>query len=638
MKTAVFLYEIEQLDLLDSLVADLSKRADSIIVSLDAEVDYALERRGVPFISGKTLQNRMEPSAYMRADEITALLCESEELSFLTHRAVSLVKPLRLVIHQYFQNLLYYTDVIGRFVEQTSDIERLVIPASSISVSKTSGPLAREEVRTVIEAAELVALARNIPCEVHGLPQVARMERNRWWRETVFGTKRFFFGITLFLFNGVLAARPRRRLCLIASDYWRNMTPVLNELSEETEIIMLDRSEALKAGFRNIWRHKMQFVHIAHFLTLAARLRSWKQARALAGQWAIVRADAWKESDFSFGMSDVRCTADRIMTRLIDEALHDVIRDIEGAYAMYERLAPDAVWLRASVSGQRHFAILPLVACEIGLPALEVQHGGEYLGRGSPTREHPAQYLAVYGKLVCDEFRALGYESERLIVAGSPRFDAYVKNKKPRVASDSTGITIVSNTPTISVGERYGTYSVEEYFHTLGEVARGVPDVRLLIASRSASVRSAFFEEARERGLAGIPYESVGTTPLPELFRQADIFVCSHSTVVYEALLYRLPVVIASFAPVEKMMTDFHFRPFEEAGAVAIAHTPEQLREIVGKLAADAEARERMSAAGEAFMKEQFSFDGYSSKRIADRIRAWASSRGSIANGAACPQ
>jgi spore maturation protein CgeB len=89
-------------------------------------------------------------------------------------------------------------------------------------------------------------------------------------------------------------------------------------------------------------------------------------------------------------------------------------------------------------------------------------------------------------------------------------------------------------------------------------------------------------------------------------------------------LLCRLPVIIASFAPVEKMMTDFHFGRFRDAGALAIAHTPEELQEIVGKLSADTEARARMSEAGWEFMRKNFSFDGHASERIAELVRGWS--------------
>lgn len=623
MKTAIILYEPKQLASLDVLMQKWSEGGNTlVVVSLDAEIDYALLRRGTPFISGKTLQDRATPSAYLRADAITRELCENETLASLTYRNVSLIKPLRLSLHQYFQNVLYYVDVIERFVEGIPDVGRLIVPASTMQVSKTSGPLGIEETRFVIEAACRVAEERGVLFEEHASLSTTRRFRNEI-RELSFLIRRMFFEIALSSLNALVALRPRRPLRVLASDYWRNMDPLLRELPE-AEIVLLDRSEALRAGFLNIWRHKMRFTHISHFLSRKGKQRALAHAKKCKEEWAQVRTNAFISSDLVFRGVHLRATAEKIVTHLIEMAMPDVMCDIEGVYAMYGCLSPDVVLLRASVSGQRHFAILPLVAREVDIPALEVQHGGEYLGRGSPTQQHSAYFFAAYGRLVCDELRSLGYEDERLLPVGSPRFDAYMKTRKKRVPPEKTRVMILSNTPSGNIGERYGTYSVEEYFHALGEAVRTVLNSQLVIASRSSSVRGNFLKEARERGLHGVPYESVGAAPLPELFAKADIFVCSHSTVVYEALLYRLPVVMASFAPVEKMMTDFHFSRFREAGALTIAHTPEELREIVGRLATDAGAREQMGAAAEAFMQEQFSFDGHASERIATQVRTWA--------------
>ena len=52
----------------------------------------------------------------------------------------------------------------------------------------------------------------------------------------------------------------------------------------------------------------------------------------------------------------------------------------------------------------------------------------------------------------------------------------------------------------MDISERYGTYSIEEYFKTLGGAVRKIPDARLLIASRSTTVRASFL---KMRALAG---------------------------------------------------------------------------------------------------------------------------------------
>lgn len=627
MKTVLILYELQQLASLDALLEKWSgEGAVPIIVSLDAEIDYALEKRGMAFISGKTLQDRVAPASYLRSDELARDMCESKVLSFLQYRSISLLKPLRFSIHIYFINLLYYIDVIARFAEQNTDITRLIVPAPTTPVSKTSGFLAEHGVFVVVEAANRVAESRGIAFKMVQSASVSMRVSNKL-QKLLFSSKRMLFGTGLSVLNALIALRPRRTLRILASDYWRNIAPILRELPE-AELILLDRSEAFKAGLVAIWRDKVRFVHIEHFLSNRARSEALQHARECLQKWLSVRTDSWSGFDMTFRGVSLAPLCERIMTRLMERAVPRVTCEIAGTYAMYEHLSTDAVLLRASVSEQLHFTILPLVAREVGIPALEVQHGGEYLGPGSATRRHAAHFMALYGPLVCDEFRTLGYEKERLLPVGSPRFDAYVRDAdKAPARQTGRGLTILSNTPTMSIGERYGTYSVEEYFHALGEAVRVIPGAHLSIASRS-SARDGFLKEARERGLKDVRYESAGDAPLPDLFAKADIFICSHSTVIYEALLCGLPVVIASFAPVEKMMTDFHFSRFRDAGALAIAHTPEELREIVGKLAADAGARERMSAAAEAFMTEQFSFDGHASERIAAQVRTWAGATG----------
>ncbi len=624
MKTAIFLYETSQLASLDTLISTWGGGGVApTIVSLDAEIDFALERRGVPFISGKILHDRETPAPYVRAEEFTRALFDDEKLSFFKYRCVSLLDSLRFSMQVYASPLFYYIDIIGRLIENAPDIKCLIVPARVALASKTSDPLAVEESKMIYEAARLVAEREGILCEAHDMRSPALRAKNRW-QAFVFETKRVLFGVALSFMNAFMALRTRRQIRIIASDYWKSLAPILHQLPE-AELILLDRSQALHAGFKNIWRHKVSFMHIRHFLSRNGNRRASAHADECEKKWMEMRKGVLASMDLTFRGVDLTATAERILTHLIKTAMPDVIRDIEGAYAMYERLSPDSVLLRASASRQRHFSVLPLVAREVGIPALEVQHGGEYLGPGSGTRRHAARFMAMYGPLVCEEFRTLGYEKERLFAVGSPRFDAYVQNaKKTAVREKGSGLTIVSNTPTMDISERYGTYSVEEYFKTLGDAVREISNARLLVASRSTTVRSAFLEEARSRGLSGVNYESVGTTPLPELFRQADIFVCSYSTVVYEALIYRLPVVIAAFAPVEKMMADFHFSHFEKAGALRIAHSPKELTDILQKLSSDHEARVRMSEAGWEFMQKNFSFDGHASERIAELVRGWS--------------
>src|SRR3989344_335861 len=163
MKTSIILYEPEQLASLDALIARWGTGNNKpYIVSLDAEIDYVLEKRGMAFISGRTLQNRVAPDSFMRTDVLTRELCENEHLSFLYYRGISLLEPLRLSIYIYFIYIFYYIDVIERFIESATDVDCLVVPTSAVPVSKTSGPLGIEEAGIASEAVRRVAERRGI--------------------------------------------------------------------------------------------------------------------------------------------------------------------------------------------------------------------------------------------------------------------------------------------------------------------------------------------------------------------------------------------------------------------------------------------------------------------------------------------
>lgn len=617
MKTAIILYEVEQLASVDALLTRYMEGGEvPRIVSLDAEIDHVLERRGMPFISGATLQNRSEAAAFLRADTLTREIFESGVLSFLSYRNVSLLEPLRFSVHLYFIRLLTYISIVAQAVGEMKNVERLIVSSPTEVIFDTSGFLAEHESFAVVEAARRVAESRGLLFEsIQSAPAALRLGNK--FQKIWFTAKRAAFGAGITLLNSVMSLRPRRPIRILASDYWRNIAPVLKSMPD-AELIMIDRTEAFKAGLKNIWRHKARFAHIESFLSRKDRQGAVRYARECQEQWHALSIKEWLPANTSFCGVELALVCERIMVRLIERAVPRVARDIAGAYALYASLAPDMVWLRVSVSSQIHFSILPLVAKELGIPSLEPQHGIDYSGPGSATRRHAAQYFALYGPLVCKEFATQGFAQEHLLAAGSPRFDSYTHVVREPLAA-SGAVRVLSTIPNVNPFERFGTYSVEEHFAALGSALAALPKIHLTVTSRNEN-RAGFLHEAMKRGLQGVSYEFAGTAPLPKLFATADVFVCGYSTVVYESLLHGLPTIVIAFAPQERLMSEYSFVEFEKAGALAIARTPQELKDIFQRLTPG--ERARMGAAGQKFMAENFSFDGKASARIAGFIRA----------------
>lgn len=617
MKTALFLYEAEQLTSLDAIIAKWSTGKESLhIVSLDAEIDYALEKRGISFLSGATLQDRVEPAIFMRAAELTRDICASEVLVNLAYRDIPLFEPLRFSLHHYFFTLLTYLQMSTRAVDALRGLERILVPAPRDVILPTSGFFAESQAFAPLQAIRKVAESRGIAFEmVQSTTPAGQIRRNI--QIITFTLRRAIFSGAIMLLNAAISLRGRGKVRIIASDYWRNIAPVAR-LMPDMQIILIDRTEALKAGWRNIWRHRMRFVHLKQYVPSIKRRALRQCARKCRDAWQK-RPTAWSTADFVFCGVSLLPECEKIVETFIERAIPELASHIAGAYALYKQLTPDGVWVRVSgISRQLHFSVLPLVAKELGIPSLELQHGIEYLGPGSATRHRPAEYLAVYGDSVAREFETLGYAPRQLLSIGSPRFDSYAKRIERTRREDKT-VRILSTIPGINPIVSFGTYSVEEHFSALGEALEALPQARLIVTSRNVN-RASFLHQAMERGLQGTPYEFAGTAPLPELFANADIFICGYSTVIYESLLHGLPTVLVALAPAERLMLEHSFAEFEKAGVLAIARSPEELKNIFVRL--DEPARARMSAAAQKFMKENFSFDGHASESIVGFIRS----------------
>ncbi|MCX6787405.1 MAG: hypothetical protein NTY93_02720, partial [Candidatus Kaiserbacteria bacterium] len=580
-RTSIFLYELDHLASLDALMVRYrTKNGEPTIISFDAEIDYELGKRGIPFLSGAKFQDRTEPATFLRAAELTRDICASEVLANLKYRNIPIFELLRFSLHHYFFALLTRIHSITRAVDSLQGLECIVIPAPCEVILPTSGFFAESQAFACVQAAHKVAESRGIAFEmVQDTVPTERMRRDI--KKLTFIFRRAVFSGAVILLNAVMSLRRRGKVRLIASDYWRNIAPVAR-MMPEAQIILIDRTEALKAGWRNIWRHRMRLVHLEHYVPYLERRAIRYFVRKCKDTWRK-RPSAWGTTDFMFCGVSLLPECEGIVETFIERAIPRIASDIAGAYAMYAQLAPDAVWVRVSgISRQTHFSILPLVAEELGIPSLELQHGIEYLGPGSATLHHVAQHLALYGDAVAREFETAGYAPERLISVGSPRFDFYSKRiERPRREREE--VRILSTIPGINPIVRFGTYSVEEHFAALQKALKALPQARLTVTSRNVNNLS-FLREAMKRGLQGMPYEFAGTTPLPQLFADSDIFLCSYSTVIYESMLHGLPTVLVALSPVERLMMEHSFAAFEKTGALAIARSSEELMNILQEL------------------------------------------------------
>lgn len=621
------LYEALQVETLERLWSKQPEtRADVLVVALTLDVETRLTQKNISFQSARDCKV-VFPQLLTAQDAMIEKFFDGDTWAVFEYRGVDLRSTFQFMFRSYLHRVWYYGSLLVSFVEGHPRVKQFVLFAPSGIVSKVAGTLAEHEITVVIDCAKSVAEARGI--EVVIIPGV---RTSTVWNERIrlflFELRRDAFGFFLWMWNTLVKSvqRPQRPR-LVISDHWKNVQPVI-ELLPQGEVMFLDRVEMRNVPWRTLFKYRMQFVHSEDFLSRSMRLRAKNQALLLSKEWQKMREDMPKVficRGHSF---------DRLLLCAIDDlvqGLKKLFDEIEGTYALYAQFRPDVVMLRASVSGQTHFSTLPLVAKQCSIPSLEIQHGLEYFGPGSLSREHTAEYIATYGPLVSKEMTVLGYSPEQVRAIGSPRFDGHQGNVIGEISEDpSRPPTILCVTPDIQPFEIFDSYSAEDYFVAIAQAVGNIANARVIIKARSMNLGKGL-HAAIARAFTQVPYTVVSDESLPTLFARCDVIVSCYSTVVLEALQCGKPVIIPALNPIEAAMVRFHFAPYQAAGALAIADTQATLTETLVALATQPSARRIMQERAKAFLEANYCFDGLSSQRCAALITELAKKSSSTA-------
>lgn len=592
------------------------ERADSLAIALSVDIEEELRKRSIPFSSGRDYK-KIAPDLLTAQDAMMDAFFADPRWKLFTYRGIELRTTFLFMFRAYFQRVWYYGNLLISILEAHPEAERLAVFAPSGMLSSVAGGLSHREREVVIDCAKIVAARSGMPVTVVPSVRASAALHAGFWL-FFFTVQRMLFGFSLAVWNASIAflCRPRRPRLLI-SDHWRNVGSTI-ELLKEGECIFLDRQEIRRIPWRMLLRYRMRFVHSEDFVSRSMRKRAQKSAQEFAREWDTLRSDidpVFMFRGYSF---------DALLVQAVDDIVRGfgkLLREIEGTYALYEHFKPDVVLLRASVSGQTHFSILPLVAREKHILSLELQHGLEYLGPGSWSREHAAEYIAAYGPLVRKELLSIGYAPEKVREIGSPRFD------KLRLGGIVGGdkhpphpFTVLCIAPDIRPFEIYDSYSAEEYFSAVAEAAGALTHTQMIIKFRPGSSSDDPLRAIAAKAFARVPYTAEAARPLSGLFARADMVVSCYSTVVLETLQCGIPVIIPALNSVDAAVVRFHFSSYVEAGALRIASTQEELTASLAKFEANPVLRSDMGERAQAFIDKNFSFDGNSSSRCAALI------------------
>lgn len=612
-KTLYILNEVAHVALLEQQwKSHPQEKKNALVLALAIDIEEALTKSEILFLSAgkyKTI------SAELLVEEermVDAFLKDLRWKSFI-YRGVDLVKIFRFMFHAYVQHVCYYSRILIAVVESQGDIGRFVLFAPTGKVmARFSGILAQREVDVVIDSAKAIARFRNVTLDVIS-PPVSRASVRNAVDSYLFTIRRALFGIAISIWNAALKlVRPAQHPRVIISDHWRNVGSII-ELLNTGECIFLDRTEIRHMPWRILIKYRMRFLHSENFLSRKARQEARVRGKELRTYWEDVR------KSLSHVCRIRGYELDALLLKAMDDIANSferILSEIEGVYTLYERTNPDLVLLRDSVSGQTHFSILPLVAKEMGIPSLELQHGVGYFGPGSIGLAHHAEHIAVYGPLIKRELLQIGYDSKLIHAVGLPRFDRY---RPARHEGVEQSVTILCIAPDISPFEIYDSYSALNYFSAVAGAVGKLRGVHVIIKRRSDPADRGVIRALITQAFGTVSHTVANLEPVSELLPRVDVVISCFSTAILEALVFGKPVIIPTLNPIDSQMVQFHFASYARSGAVTIAATHEQLVQSLTKLA-DSSYRARTQERISGFLATQFCFDGKSSKRCAALI------------------
>ncbi|MBM3261438.1 hypothetical protein FJY93_03395 [Candidatus Kaiserbacteria bacterium] len=623
MKTAIFLYELDQVSELETYLASVPDSEKSLyeVIALGVPVEYALARKGISFVSGAHLRSVAHMDHAERAAKIALDVMDDVSLGFFNYREIRLTDVFLPMFQGYLQVALYFVDVFVSIGEMTQ-YDRVVVFPSTIALPETSGTLASLEVHAAEDAARVVMQSYGIELVVPERKEVASSAQllRDWFLTWLFSFKRSVFGWGMAALNIGISMRPRAQIRMVASDYWRNIGPLIRELPEG-ELFLFDRMEAFKAGLGAIWRHRIRFVHAENFLTRRARNAAVRRSEEFLVQWRSVRESNGAMRGATVRGVPVSALVDAAMSVVVSKGGLYAIEMIDGVNAMYDRIRPDVISVRASISGQIHFLIMCHVAKQRGIPSIELQHGIFHIGRGSATVRPAAEYIATYGREASNRLRLVGYTDDKLLNVGSPRFDVYPELRTRIVDREQNELTKVAfAVPAVLPFSWSDTYEILKFFEDVADITRSMPYIFPVFKFRPDTPDGQFYKEVLTKTFDTIPHRIAQTEPFPDVITASDVLVTIYSTTVLEGLISGRPVIYNGMLEMHAALGE-EFAHYVEAGALTFVKTREELADVLKTLAANPSLRSDMVRNADMFMKENYAFDAHASARLADTIR-----------------
>ena len=622
----IILYKLEQIDVVVSRFGKKKLLNQNVfrLLSLDYEIELALKKQGIPYESLREyfISNNFSPLT-KEAIQHAGSFCLAPEIDFFQHRNIKLGEVVRQHTTNCIKEILYYLDVFNFIFETYSDIRHFWIPHLEPSVFSAHS-LNQFISQIPIKVGKLLGSIRNLT--VSELSYINKQHTStlvKIRKRIINSIRRALLRLINFT---ITFTRSPQKLKFLVVDKWSNIKPFISKMND-VELVMLQPEE-----IRNIkwqaWKKRIRFYYPNDFLTSEIKKIAKNKQSQFHSQYHLFGENPKFSEGFYYNQISFWPVLKDFLDDVVNHWAEEIIRQIECINQILFRFSFNSILLQTTTKPKFH--ITAKLAQQKKVPVIELQHSSIIDAEKSVDWYLPVDYFVAYGDLTKRLFINHPQNTpQQIIELGSPRFDRYLlqqefenkslKSLRSDLNMDSSCPTILLIAPT-TIGELgswyFTSYDLKKFFQTLAKLKQEIPNARIIIKIRpDSSTRAEFYKKViREQ----LPSDTIIAQheDLQLLILVSDIVLSYKSTAVLEAMILGKPVVLFTIKEEPSL-----FKLFEEAGALRIAPTHEEVFNQIHSLILNKESCQKLVENANVFLQKHYQFDGKSSERMIDFLK-----------------
>lgn len=600
-------YEYGHLDKVKERIKD-----DGTTICLDFLLERECAKRQIPFIPLRNLVDAEtgEEKWWELSHEISREWYRLPAMEFFQHRGIRIAEAPEPIMQAHLARLFYYVRIFLVLKKAYPDASFFIPDPIEKNTDRTEC-LAAFRPWAVLEAGRMVGLVKD--------DKSSHIIKKTYKFESITLKNRF-----LNLFNFLMSLMPRKGMKIYMSGYWPHAESLL-PLMDNTEVMLLESRKFTKIPWWQILKHRMRAMYSHGPIST----REEKEAREVCENF-VEKWENAKEQVASYLQSIHK---DLNWNPVLEACEHfityspRVVADINTLYRIMSKEKPDLILQMASVGGPHHyFFLMARVASLLKIPSIELQHATVTIDPRSVFCRIETDYLLTYGDHINEWHEKIGNDPKKLISVGSPRFDKYVNErqegeKQGKQLFKELGLDLDRPVLLVAVPfyETYASavdsYRLAEFFEVINSVQKKTPGLQVVFKCRNPR----FVGVTKEylKGLFSADWAVAGVEDIFPLICASDAVICNNSTIIYQAVLARRPLVLHPW----KKFDSYHAQLY--SSWIPLLYTAEETANTLIRLFSQDPYRQELLSKQDQFLKG-YLFDGKSSERVARLIKKLA--------------